>query len=188
MLFSNLVFSRIRNYEINSMYKKTMMVIGIIFIIIFFFIFGTPKYQSMKIKSEDFSDFAIKIKEASKTYSEIDIKKFINFNWDECYVFPPYYPPERVYEKTGTEWTEYKTFIGFLLFHDIEHESVDDSDYLIVFKKDSKVVLSQITSSDELSVIFRLDNFKFASSNAKFLVRDAEQYEGEKIKELIQIN
>ena len=169
--------------------KIIVRIIGVVFIIIIivFFIFGTPRYQSMKTKSEGFSDLATKLK-ASTTKSEIDMNKLTNFVWDECYVFTPYYPSKAVYEMVGTEWTTSKTFIGFLMSHSAENETVNDDQFLIVFKKANKVVLAKRYSLSELPVIFKLDNYKFTSNNAKFLVGAAKQYDEGKVKELVLKN
>ena len=169
--------------------KIIVRIIGVVFIIIIlFFTFGTPRYQSMKTKSEGFSDLETKLKEASTIKSEIDINKLTNFDWDECYVFTPYYPSKAVYEMVGTEWTTSKTFIGFLMSHSEENETVNDDQFLMVFKKANKVVLSKRYSLSELPVIFKLDNYKFTSNNAKFLVTVAKQYDEGKVKELILKN
>jgi len=53
-----------------------------------------------------------------------------------------------------------------------------------VFKKDSKVILSAQYSLNQLPIIFKLDNYKFASSNADFIVSVAKQYDLGRIKEL----
>ena len=58
----------------------------------------------------------------------------------------------------------------------------------MVFKKGNKVVLSRRYSINELPVIFKLDNYKFTSNKAKFLVTVAKQYDKDKIKELILKN
>lgn len=168
------------------MNKKVVLIIGaVLVIIILFSIFGTPRYQSIKVKNESFVTLENKLKEAIKTNTEIDINELTNFDWDECYVFTPYYPPKEVYEKVGTEWTTAKTYIGFLLIHDVENQTVNDDQYLIVFKKDNKVILSENYNLNQLPVIFKLDNYTFASNNAKFIVTDTKQYDENKIKELI---
>ncbi|BCZ47180.1 hypothetical protein psyc5s11_32470 [Clostridium gelidum] len=169
--------------------KKVVRNIVIVFMItLLFFIVGTPRYQSMKIKSEGFSDLENKLKETVFDNSEIDIKKLTNFDWDECYVFNPYYPSKEVYEKVGVEWTNTKTFIGFLMIHDVENETSNDDQFLIVFKKENKVVLAKIYSLNELPVILKLEDNKFTSSNAKFLVTVSKQYDEGKIKELVLKN
>ena len=118
---------------------------GVVLVItILFSIFGTPRYQSIKVKNENFIGLENKLKEAVNTNTEIDIKKLTDFDWDECYVFPPYYSAKQVYEDVGTEWTTCKTFIGFLMFHDIESQTMNDDQFIIVFKKDHKVILSWI--------------------------------------------
>lgn len=166
--------------------KIIVLLIGAVSIIlILFFIFGTLRYQSMKVKNESFEDWGNKVKEASNSNSEIDIKELTNFNWDECYVFTPYYPSKSVYEKVGTEWTTSKTYIEFLMFHNMENETVNDDQYLIVFKNGNKVVLSKKYSLNQLPIIFKLDNYKFTSNNAKFLVTAAKQYNEGKINELV---
>ncbi len=164
--------------------KKVVPIIGMIFIVtVLFCIFGTPRYQSMKAKDEGFSNLENKLKQVSITNSVIDISKLTNFDWDECYVFTPYYPPAEIYKKVGTEWTTAKTFIGFIMTHSAENEMLNDEDYLMVFKKGTKVVLSKQYSINELPVIFKLDNYKFTSNKAKFLVTN----EG-KVKRLVLKN
>lgn len=166
--------------------KKLVLIVQVIFIItILFCIFGTPRYQSIKVKNESFVDLENKLKEAVNSSTEIDIKKLTGFDWDECYVFTPYYPSKAVYEKVGTEWTSHKTFIGFLMFHNMENETVNDDQYLIVFKKESKVILTARYSLDQLPVIFKLENNRFTSDNAKFIVSVPKQYDEGKIKELV---
>jgi hypothetical protein len=166
--------------------KKLLINITIVFIIIISFsIFGTPRYQSIKIKNEDFSDLENKLKEEANKNFEIDIKELTNFDWDECYVFSPYYPSKDVYEKVGTEWTTAKTFIGFCMFHNSENETVNEDQFFIVFKKEKKVVLEKRYSLNELPIIFKLDNNKFTSNNAKFSVLTSKTYSQDKIKELI---
>lgn len=120
--------------------------------------------------------------------SEIDIKKLTNFDWDECYVFNPYYPSKAVYEKVGTEWTTTNTFIEFLMFHNSENETLNDDQFLIVFKKENTVVLVKRYSLNELPIVFKLDNNKFTSNNAKFSLVISKQYNEEKIKELVLKN
>ncbi|UZW14480.1 hypothetical protein OSC52_01150 [Clostridium pasteurianum] len=163
--------------------KKIFPLIGITLIILFF-IFGTPRYQSVKISNESFIVLENKLKEASNTNSEININNLTSFSWDECYVFPPYYPQEMIYEKVGREWTSSETFIEFLMFHNIENQTVNDDQYLIVFKKDNNIVLSKIYDLDQLPVIFKLDKYKFKSNNANFLIKVSNQYDEGKIKEL----
>jgi hypothetical protein len=166
--------------------KKVVPLMGVVLIIaILFSIFGTPKYQSIKVKNENFLGLKYKLKEAVNTNTAIDIKKLTDFDWDECYVFPPYYSIEQIYEEVGTEWTICKTFIGFLMFNDIENQTVNEDQYIIVFKKDSKVILSSIYSLNQLPVIFKLDNHMFTSNNSKFIVTIAKQFHDSKIKELI---
>jgi hypothetical protein len=168
--------------------KKVVHIIEIgLIVTLLFFIFGTPNYQSIKIKSEGFADLQEKLKRASVSTSEIDINKLTNFLWDDCYVFTPYYPSKLAYKNVGTEWTNAKTFIGFLMSHNWENETVNDEDFLIVFKKDKKVVLAKRYSINQLPVIFKLDNYKFTRNNAKFLVKDSKLYDG-KIKELVLKN
>jgi hypothetical protein len=167
-------------------YKKAVLITGLgLVIVILFFIFGTPKYQSLKVKYEKFEGLESKLKAEVNTNTEIDIKKLTDFEWDECYVFNPYYPSKQVYEKVGTEWTSFRTFIGFFIFHDIENETVNDNQYLIVFKKDSKVILSKVYSIIQLPIIFKMDNYKFTSNNAKFIVTVAKQYDDGNVKELV---
>lgn len=168
------------------MKKKIVLIIGIVLIAgILFLIFGTPKYQSMKIKNRDFLSLENKIKEAVNTNAEIDMKKLTDFDWDECYVFTPYYPPKAIYEKVGSEWTTTKTYIGLLLFHNVENQTENDDQHIIVFKNDNKVVLSSKYSLNQLPVIFKLDDYKFTSNNAEFIVSTAKQYNEGKIKELV---
>ncbi len=83
----------------------------------------------MKVKSEGFSALETKLKKASSENSEIDISKLTNFDWDECYVFTPYYPSKDIYEKVGTEWTTAKTYIGFRISHSRENDTVNDEDF-----------------------------------------------------------
>ena len=169
--------------------KKVLLAIGVSFIaILSFLIFGTPSYQSMKVKSEGFSALETKLKKASSENSEIDISKLTNFDWDECCVFTPYYPSKGIYEKVGTEWTTAKTYIGFRISHSRENDTVNDEDFLMVFKKGSKVVLAKKYSTNQLPVIFKLDNYKFTKNNAKFLVTDLELNNEGKIKELVLKN
>ncbi|MBL4936958.1 hypothetical protein JK636_14485 [Clostridium sp. YIM B02515] len=166
--------------------KKPFMIMGAVLIAaILLSIFGTPKYQSMKINNISSKSLQSKLKEAVSTNSEVDINKLTDFKWDECYVFTPYYPSKQVYEKTGVEWTSYETFIGFLMFHSTENETVNDDQYLMVFKKDNKVVLADKYSLNQMPAIFKLENFKFTSSNAKFTVTTSKQYDGGKVKELV---
>jgi len=166
--------------------KKVVPIIGVVLVIVVLFsVFGTPRYQSIKVKNEKFEGLESKLKAEVNTSTEIDIKELTNFDWDECYVFTPYCSSKEIYEKVGTEWTAYKTFIGFLMFHGIENEIVDDYQQLIVFKKDSKVILSERYSINQLPIIFKLDNYKFTSNNAKFIVTVAKQYDEGKIKELV---
>lgn len=168
------------------MNKKVVLIIGaILTVIISFSIFGTPRYQSIKVKNESFVTLENKLKEAINTNAEIDINELTNFDWDECYVFTPYYPSKAIYEKVGVEWTTTKTFIGFLLIHDVENQTINDDQYLIVFKKDNKIILSANYDLNQLPVIFKLDNYTFTSNNVKFIVTDAKQYNETKIKELI---
>jgi hypothetical protein len=166
--------------------KKVVPIMEVVLVIaILFSVFGTPRYQAIKLKNEIFLDLENKLKEAVNTNTEIDIKKLTDFDWDECYVFPPYYSAKQVYEEVGTEWTICKTFIGFLMFHDIENQTLNEDQYIIVFKKDSKVISSSIYSLNQLPVIFKLDNYRFTSSNSKFIVTIAKQFNDSKIKELI---
>jgi hypothetical protein len=118
--------------------------------------------------------------------SEIDIKKLTNFDWDECYVFNPYYPSKAIYEKVGREWTTANTFIEFLMFHNSENETLNDDQFLIVFKKENTVVLVKRYSLNELPIIFKLDNNRVTSNNAKFSVVISKQYNEDKIKELVK--
>lgn len=165
--------------------RKILMIVGAFLVITtLFLIFGTPRYQSIKLKNKNFGGLENKLKEAVNTSTEIDISKLKEFDWDECYVFPPYYSPEAIYKKSGLEWTTAKTYIQFLLFHHIENQTVNDDQYIIVFKKDNKVVLLAKYSLNQLPIIFKLDNHKFVNNNAKFIVSAAKQYEGGKIKEL----
>lgn len=165
--------------------KKMVFIMGIILVIaVLFLIFGTPRYQSIKVKNKNFASLKSKLKEAVNTNTEINIKELTDFDWDECYVFTSYYPPEVIYEKVGVEWTTTKTYIEFLLFHNSENQTVNDGQYVIVFKKDSKVILSAQYSLNQLPIIFKLDNYKFASSNADFIVSIAKQYDLGRIKEL----
>jgi len=166
--------------------KKIVSIIGaVLVIIISFSIFGTLRYQFIKVKNESFVNLENKLKEVVNTNTEIDINELTDFEWDECYVFTPYYSPEAIYEKVGVEWTTTKTFIEFLLFHDVENQTVNDDQYMIVFKKDDKVILSAKYSLNQLPIIFKLDDYKIASNNAKFMVTVAKQYDEGKIKELI---
>jgi len=158
---------------------------AVLVIIISFSIFGTPRYQSIKVKNESFVNLENKLKEAVNTNTEIDINELTNFEWDECYVFTTYYSPKVIYEKVGVEWTTTKTFIEFLLFHDVENQTVNDDQYMIVFKKDDKVILSAKYSLNQLPIIFKLDDYKISSNNAEFMVIVAKQYDEGKIKELI---
>lgn len=165
--------------------RKILMIVGVVLLIaILFLIFGTPRYQSIKLKNKDFGGLENKLKEAVNANTEIDISKLTEFDWDECYVFPPYYPSEAIYKKVGAEWTTTKTYVQFLLFHNIENQTVNDDQYIIMFKKDNKVVLSAKYSLNQLPIIFKLDNYKFVNNNAKFIVSVAEQYAGGKIREL----
>lgn len=168
--------------------KKVVNSIVFVFIIVLFSIVGTPRYQYIKIESEGFLDFENNLKEASIANSEIDIKQLTNFDWDECYVLDPYYPSEEIYEKVGAEWTTAKTFIGFLMFHSIENEIVNEDQFVMVFKKENKVVIAKRYNLKELPVIFKLDNNKFESNNAKFLVTVSKLYDKGEIKELVLKN
>lgn len=165
--------------------RKILMIVGVVLVIaILFLIFGTPRYQSIKLKNKDLGGLEDKLKEAVNTNTEIDISKLTEFDWDECYVFPPYYPSEAIYKKVGAEWTTTKTYVQFLLFHHIENQTVNDDQYIVVFKKDNTVILSAKYSLNQLPIIFKLNNYKFVNSNAKFIVSAAKKYEGGKIKEL----
>ncbi|WP_406766781.1 hypothetical protein [Candidatus Clostridium radicumherbarum] len=162
-----------------------MPIVALILIIgILFLIFGTPRYQSIRIKNGDFAGLKNKLKEAVNINSEVDIKELADFDWDECYVFAPYFPPEEIYKRVGSEWTTTKTYIEYLLFHNMENQIVNDAQYVVVIKKDSKVILSTKYDLNELPVIFKLDNYKFTSSNFKFIVSVAKQYVEGQIKEL----
>lgn len=166
--------------------KKMIPIIGVFFIIaILFLTFGTPRYRSMKIKNMSFEGLENKLKEAVETNGELDVNKLTDFDWDECYVFTPYYPPEAIYEKAGVEWTTTKTYVEFLLFHDMENQTINDDEYVMVFKKDGKVILSAKYSLKQLPVVFKLDECKFSSSNANFIVSVGKQYDQGSIKELI---
>jgi len=166
--------------------KKPLIIIGAVVIAaILFSIFGTPKYQSMKINIISSEILHSTLKEAVSTNSEVDISKLTDFKWDECYVFTPYYPSKQVYEKTGVEWTSYKTFIGFIMFHSAENETVNDDQYLMVFKKDNKVVLADKYSLSKMPIIFKLKDFRITRDNAKFTVTASKQYDGGKVKELV---
>lgn len=166
--------------------RKIIKIALVIFILILLFlIFGTPKYQSMKIKGIRFEETQNILKEDINTEAEVNISKLTNFQWDECYVFHPYYPSEEVYKKVGVEWTRCKTYLGYLIFHEVENETVNDDQYLIVFKKDNKVILSEIYDLNKLPVIFKLTDFKFTKDNGVFTVNNAKGYKEGKIKELI---
>ncbi|MFL0196286.1 hypothetical protein ACJDU8_12045 [Clostridium sp. WILCCON 0269] len=160
-------------------FVSLVLLIGVLFLII-----GTPGYQSIRIKNRDFVSLENKLKEVVNTNTKIDIKELSDFVWDECYVFNPYYPPEAIYKKVGTEWTTARTYIGYLLFHNMENKTVNDEQFIIVFKKSNKVILSAKYSLNQLPVIFKLDNYKFTSDNSKFIVSVAKQYDEGKIKEL----
>ena len=103
-------------------------------------------------------------------------------------MFNPYYPSKAAYEKVGTEWTTANTFIEFLMFHNSENETLNDDQFLIVFKKENTVVLVKRYSLNELPIVFKLDNNKFTSNNAKFSLVISKQYNEEKIKELVLKN
>ncbi|ERI92333.1 hypothetical protein HMPREF1982_02315 [Clostridiales bacterium oral taxon 876 str. F0540] len=166
--------------------RKSLIIIGAVLIAaILFSIFGTPKYQSMKINNISSETLISKLNEAVSTNPDVDMNKLTDFKWDECYVFTPYYSSKQVYEKTGVEWTSYKTFIGFLMFHSTENETVNDDQYLIVFKKDNKVVLADKYSLSKLPIIFKLKDFRITRDNAKFKVTASKQYDGGKVKELV---
>lgn len=160
-------------------FVSLVLLIGVLFLII-----GTPGYQSIRIKNRDFASLENKLKEVVNANTKIDIKELSDFVWDECYVFNPYYPPEAIYKKVGTEWTTARTYIGYLLFHNMENQTVNDEQFIIVFKKSNKVILSAKYSLNQLPVIFKLDNYKFTSDNSKFIVSVAKQYDEGKIKEL----
>ena len=166
--------------------KKLLSILGIVLsVVILFCIFGTPKYQSMKLKNNSFINFENKLKEEVNKNTEIDLKKLADFDFDECYVFTPYYPPKAIYKKVGAEWTTAKTFIGYLLFHSGENQTANDNQFVIVFKKDNKVILSSVYSLKQLPVIFKLDDYKFTASNSKFKVATSKQYNEGKVKELV---
>jgi hypothetical protein len=165
--------------------KKATPIVALVLVIgILFLIIGTRRYQSIKIKNRDFVPLENKLKEAVIANTEIDIKELSDFDWDECYVFTPYYPPESIYEKVGTTWTTTRTYIGYLLFHIMDIGTVNDDQFVIVFKKGNKVILSATYSLNQLPVIFKLDNYKFTSDNSKFIISVAKQYHEGKIKEL----
>lgn len=165
--------------------KNVKCILAVLTLILLFLIFGTPKYQSMKIKSRSFVEVENGIKEAVSISSEVDISKLINFQWDDCYVFHAYYPSEEVYKKVGREWTKCETYLGYLIFHRIENETVNDDQYLVVFKKDNKVILSEIYSLNELPVIFKIEDFKFTRDKGVFTVNSSKGFADGKIKELI---
>lgn len=167
--------------------KPAVIMAVFISIAVLFFIFGTPGYQSMKIRNKSFADTENNIKEACSKNTIIDLKKLTDFDWDECYIFTPYYPSEKVYEKAGTEWTTCRTFIGFLMFHGMENETVSDDQYLIVFKKGSRVILSEKYSLSQLPVIFRPDSCRITVNNARFQVTSSKQYDNSTIKELVPV-
>lgn len=120
-----------------------------------FLIFGTPSYQSIKIKAANDNFFKKEIVELSSSNKEIDIKECTDFQWDEFYVFPPYYPNENIFKDVGVKWTERRTYLGYLLFRDMEYEAVSEEQFLIVFKKDDKVILSKIYTTNKIPIIFK---------------------------------
>jgi hypothetical protein len=166
------------------MFKKVVQII-VVSLGILFLIFGTPRYQSIKIKNDNIESFEYKLKEEVNSNFKVDIKKLVDFDWDECYVFTPYYPTELIYENVGTEWTVAKTYIEFLLLHNSENKTVSDDQYVIAFKKDGKVILAEKYSLNKLPIIFKLDDYKFKRDNAQFIVTDANQYNEGKVKELV---
>ena len=166
-------------------HKRIFHIIGVVFImLILFFVFGTARYRSMKTGNIGFIAFEKKLMQASAAKSEIDISKITDFNWDECYVFPPYFPSKMVYEKVGTEWTTAKTYIEFLISHSTENDTLNDGEFLMVFKKGNKAIRSRRYSINKLPAIFKLDNYKFTRNNSKFLVNPSKQYNDGKVKEL----
>lgn len=149
-------------------YKKVLFLVVLLSIL--FFAFGTPKFQTMKINSIDIAQFENALKEKALTSSEIDIKECTDFEWDLCYVFPPYHSSESVYEIVGREWTVANTYIGYLVFHDSENQTWSENQFLMVFTNNGDVVSSNIYTVGELPVFLRVKDYKFNAENSVFVV------------------
>lgn len=169
--------------------KRVLIIAGSLFVVfLLFFIFGTPEYREMKIKNEDFSTLETRLKDACTTKDVVNIAEEANFSWDECYVFPPYYPSEEVYKSVGKEWTSAKTFIEYVMFHNMENEVHSEGQYLIVFKSNGKVVLSTIYNLRDMPIVFNLKDNKFTKDKAKFSIKSSDKYGVSEVKELTPVS
>ncbi|SHI45694.1 hypothetical protein SAMN02745163_00298 [Clostridium cavendishii DSM 21758] len=151
--------------------KKKYKVLIVLFSILFIFlIIGTPKYNSIKIKNKDFKDSQKTFDESIEKNSEIDINKIVKFEFDEVYIFTPYYPSKSIYEKLNQEWTTCSTYLGYILLHDVENESLNDDEFLMVFKKADKVVATNLYKLNNVKNIVVDGHNKLTKDNAKLVV------------------
>jgi len=142
-----------------------------------FLIVGTPHYQSIKITTRNNYYFKNQIIEQARVKQEVDIKECTDFEWDEFYVFPPYYPTASIFEEVGVEWTELRTYLGYLIFNGMEHETVSEGQNLIVFKKGDKIIMSDIYFMP-ISFEYVANNYsplKVSAGESIFIVNEANE-------------
>lgn len=153
------------------MKNTIILIVGLTIILTgVFMVYGTFYYRSIKINNISTKKFENTLKDKLKSQSSIDIKKCTDFEWDRAYVFPPYHSSNDVYKKVGKEWTNYNTYIGYLLFHDMENKTVSEGQRLIVFTKNDNVILSKIYNLIDLPVIFQVPDYSFTSTDSQFNV------------------
>ncbi|MEW8955449.1 hypothetical protein [Clostridium sp.] len=147
---------------------------GIFIAIALFLIFGTSSYRAMKVRNIDTTMVEENLKSISDKDKEIEISNFTDFQWDSAYVFPSYYPSEKIYEKVGVKWTEAKTFIGYLFSKSTENNTLSEDQYIMIFKKGDKIISSKVYSLSEVPVIFNIPNYEFTYDSCKFQVTTNE--------------
>ncbi|WP_027631749.1 hypothetical protein [Clostridium hydrogeniformans] len=148
---------------------------GIFIAVILFLIFGTSSYRAMKIKNIDTTMVEENLKSISEKDKEIKISDFTDFQWDSAYVFPSYYSQEEIYEKVGVQWTEAKTFLGYLFSRDIENGVLNENQYRMIFKRGDKIISSKVYDLKEVPVSFKLPNYEFTYESCKFQITTNEE-------------
>lgn len=117
---------------------KIALVVFIVFATVFSFFY--INYIMIKVNGQNAAAFEKALMPVIKAEAEIDLSDVTPFRWERLYYFQAYTPPEEMYKATGTKWTNNSSFIGYLLFNDLEKELVDDASYALVFMDEGRVV------------------------------------------------
>ncbi|OBZ17309.1 hypothetical protein [Bacillus sp. FJAT-26390] len=160
-------------------HKKTILLslIGLFIVLVYMpVLISYANYRSIKVNNENTDQFIHHLEAVVRQKDSFEMTEVTTFDWDQMYMFPPYFSREEMRKATGTKWTTETSYLAYLANEFImgDFPLLDESVHQLVFVKGDEVVLDVVL--DRFLADFTASDRRTEREQSAFVIQKTEDH------------